>query len=487
MNSQPNILIFMTDQQRGDTVATDSPVLTPNIDKFRREGVTFTDSFCTAPHCCPSRASFLTGLYPSEHGVWNNVNVANTLSTGLNAGVSLFSEDLLSAGYELFFSGKWHISNEERPCDRGWQEGYVSGLPVDEDERALRWRQYKEIAQNSTDDPSRPSEPGRFRRSGYGEYMLYAQSEHPFDDEKVVDSARGFLENRDRDGKPWLLFVGPKGPHDPYAVPQRFLDLYDPESILLPASLDDEMLDKPGLYRRMRRVFASISREEQREALRHYYAFCSYEDYLFGQLLESLEQSGRKEDTLVLYLSDHGDYAGEHGLWCKGLPAFDSAYRIPSIVRWPRGIHRPGRTVSRSISLVDFAPTFLEVSGLSQPGDAHRFSGRSLLPFLKNKPPAEWDDTNYFMTNGNELYGIQRIVRTGKWKYVYNGFDFDELYNLKADPEELRNLIEDPRVADVVEKLSTAMWSFGLQHGERSINPYIATALAPHGPAAALK
>ena len=486
MNRRPNILIFMTDQQRGDTVFDGSPVKVPRLDAFRRESVTFENAFCTAPHCCPSRASFFSGLYPSEHGVWNNVNVANTLSESLDEGVRLFSEELTAGGYELFFTGKWHISNIERPADRGWREGFVTGLPNEEDERELRWRNYAELSTRER-PRKRKAPPGVLRRRDYGDYPMYGQDEHPFDDEEVIDSACGFLESRREACGPWTLFVGPKGPHDPYLAPARFLELYRREEVMLPPSSADTMEDKPALYRRMRRVFAGLSAEEQQDALRHYYAACSYEDQLFGRVLDALEASGQAADTIVVFLSDHGDYGGEHGLWCKGLPAFDAAYRIPTVIRWPKGVARAGRIVSRSISLVDFAPTLLEVAGMAFSAVCRNASGRSLVPLLRDQEPQDWDDTSYFMTNGNELYGIQRVVRTPTWKYVYNGFDFDELYNLAEDPGEERNLIEEQDCQGVVDELCARMWAFGKAHGERSVNPYVATALAPRGPASALE
>ena len=118
--AQPNFLIFMTDHQRGDTILRNSEVITPNIDRLRARAMTFSRSYCPAPHCCPSRATFFTGLYPSEHGVWNNVMVDNTLSRGLYDGVRTFSEDLKDNGYDLYFSGKWHVSNVESPANRGF-------------------------------------------------------------------------------------------------------------------------------------------------------------------------------------------------------------------------------------------------------------------------------------------------------------------------------------------------------------------------------
>ena len=124
--NRPNILIVMTDHQRGDTVLPEHPAITPNLDRFALQGITFTETYCPSPHCCPSRATFFSGLYPSRHGVWNNVCNDQALSRGLNAEVCLWSEDLADAGYSMHFSGKWHVSVEESPADRGDEP---TGLP----------------------------------------------------------------------------------------------------------------------------------------------------------------------------------------------------------------------------------------------------------------------------------------------------------------------------------------------------------------------
>src|SRR5210317_913169 len=118
--SRPNILIFMTDHQRGDTVLDENPCLTPNIDRIKKNGVTFSEAFCPSPHCCPARATFFTGLYPTQHGIWHNVDVGNAITRELKDGVRTWSEDLRDAGYRMKYSGKWHVSHTESPMDRGW-------------------------------------------------------------------------------------------------------------------------------------------------------------------------------------------------------------------------------------------------------------------------------------------------------------------------------------------------------------------------------
>ena len=485
-DDRPNILVFMTDQQRGDTVLPHHPAKMPNIDAFREEGVTFSHAFCPAPHCCPSRATFFTGLYPSEHGVWNNVAVANTLSRGLNDGVRLWTEDLAAAGYDLHWAGKWHVSYDEGPADRGFRVHSLSAGPEDREQASpmdRTWEAYRRLAAQANADQGARSR-GEIVRPGYGSYTHYGVRENPFGDGDHVDAAIEALKQAGQRGAPWMMYVGPLGPHDPYFVPQRFLDMYDPDSIELPASINDSMDDKPNLYRRTRGVFDQFTPREQKEALLHYYAFCTYEDYLFGRVLETVEATGQSENTVVLFCSDHGDYAGEHGLWCKGLPCFRGAYHVPAIIRWPGVTAQAGSVVDELVSLADFGPTFLEGAGI--PVD-RAFSGRSLMPFLRGERPAEWRSEVYTQSNGNELYGIQRSVFSKDWKLVYNGFDFDELYDLNADPQEVRNEIDNPAHADRVRALYRLLWQFAAEHGDTCINPYIMVALARFGPAEAFR
>jgi choline-sulfatase len=478
---RPNLLVFMTDQQRGDVVLPGHPCRTPMLDTFRAEGVTFSRAYCPAPHCCPSRASFFSGLYPSEHGVWNNVAVQNALSTGLRPGTRLFSQDLVERGYACDFVGKWHVSFDEAPRDYGFREHLVGALPAKDGAGTMghTWADYAQMAKASARGARRPFE---IIRPGWGDCTLAGIHEDPFGDRAVTQRACELLEDKRKAARdePWFIYCGTLGPHDPYCVPQRFLELYRDVPVELPPSFDDRMTDKPALYRRTRSRFDQLTPDEHREAIRHYWAFCSYEDWLFGQLLQALEASGQAEDTLVLYCSDHGDYAGEHGLWCKGLPCFRGAYHVPMIARWPAFVQKPGRIVESFASLTDVAPTVREIVGTAH---GAKTSGRSLLPWLRGEEPAQWRSALYTQTNGNEQYGIQRSVMTERYKYVHNGFDFDELYDLEQDPHELTNLATDPAYEPVVRDLCGRMWAFARERDDACINSYIMVGMAPYGPA----
>jgi len=479
-NKKPNFLIFMTDQQLGATQNRGSQAYMPNLERLKRRGVAFEHAYCTAPHCCPSRASFFTGLYPSEHGVWNNVDLAGAFSHGLYDGVKLFSEDLKEAGYQMYFSGKWHVSAQEGPEDRG----FGSDIFLTEARPSYKtWEnrpcmdEWKWFEEGRYIKEMRERQEGEIFRLGFPEYRQYGVTEKPFDDSLVASRAAEWLEHMDGD-HPFCMYVGPVGPHNPYFVPQEYLDLYPEEEIRLPDSWEDEMFDKPNLYRRTRERFAQMGKSEQIRNLRHYLAFCSYEDALFGSLLDVLERRNLEEDTIVLYVSDHGDYAGAHGLWTKGLPCFEEAYHICSVMGYG-GIKAEGSVVSQKISLVDYAPTFLELAGI----DGKRsFSGFSLKPFLDGKVPKAWRSETYTQCNGNECYGLQRSIFTEKYHLVFNAFDYDELYDLEKDSECMRNVIREPEYEEVIFELYRKLWEFAYKHKDALGQSYVTTALARFGP-----
>jgi len=485
MANRPNILIFMTDQERADVIAPDHPCKTPNADRLAQAGIRFTQTYCPSPHCCPSRATFMSGLYPSRHGIFNNIKTRTAINTNLQSNVVLFSEQLQEAGYRNVLCGKWHVSGDEDPHARGWEERAVTGAGPTFHSRTIdEWRQGPRTEDTAGGDRPR----GHVQRPGWGDFTVYKtlpdggpKGYENDNDYKVLQAALDALPELAAGDEPWCLFVGPIGPHDPFNVPEKFVKMYDPAAIPLPKSYSDTLDDKPRIYQRQRRqLWDQLSEEEVRESIAHYYAYCTMEDTMFGEVLDALDATGQADDTLVIFLSDHGDYCGDHGLYLKGIPAFREAYHVPCIMRWPKGIQQPNREVDAFISLADFAPTFLELAGVDDP---HYRTGQSLVPFLNDESPADWRDAQYTQCNGVELYYTQRSVTTKTFKYVFNGFDFDEFYDLQNDPHEMINLAEQPNYQDAKHELVRKMWQFAAQEEDIIFNPYGTVALAPWGPA----
>ena len=508
----PNVLIFMPDQQNGATVLPGGAVLKPNLDRFRERAITFRNAYCPAPHCCPSRASFLTGLYPSEHGVFNNVTTDTAIHPDPFPGVQYWGSWLKDAGYAMGYAGKLHVGRAATPETCGFQN--LSPLEQDslvenEKRRGAVWAR----ARSEGYAPSKRKE-GEILRPEWSNLQMYrtlpdagSKGYEGLADYQIVTAGVDGVRRFAAEGRPWCVMVSNSGAHDPYDAPKKFVDMYDLNRIVLPESYRDTLDDKPRVYQRQRyQTWSQLSDKETHDCLRHYYAKCTMQDAMFGELLDALEETGQRDNTIVIYVSDHGDYGAAHGLWMKGIPSFREAYHIPAIISWPKRIEQPGRTVDAFVDQVDWAPTILEACGVVPRAP---LSGASLLPWLRGETPSNWRTATCTQMNGVELYYTQRIVMTNEWKYVYNGFDYDELYDLRRDPREMVNLafpdlshkrtdvregkglsrdasLPWPPLRDEAETaramLLEKMWTFAAQHADIIFNPYGTVALAPLGP-----
>lgn len=507
----PNVLVFMPDQQNGATVLPGSPVVKPNLDRFLREGVLFNSAYCPAAHCCPSRASFMSGRYPSEHGVYNNVMTDSAIHTDPFPGTPYWGTYLRDAGYQMGYAGKLHVGRNVTPETCGFEDLSrleQGGLENNERAIAAQWRR----AQEEESVPAHRRR-GEILRPAWTNSELYKtlpdsgpQGYESLADFKIMKAGIAGMKRMAATGRPWCVMISNSGSHNPYAVPRQFVEKYDPAKIQLPPSFEDTLDDKPRIYQRMRyELWSQLSDVESKEALLHYYAKCTMQDAIFGAMLEALDATGQADNTIVLYVSDHGDYAATHGLWMKGIPAFREGYHVPCVIRWPRGVVDPGRQVDVFVEHVDYGPTILDACGVVCD---QGFSGVSLLPWLKAQTPSNWRHATCSQMNGVELYYTQRSVMTKEWKYVYNGFDYDELYDLKNDPHEIHNLafphlVEKRRevllgkglsptgsvpwpslpaeIETVRKDLLRQMWSFAAEHHDFIFSPSPTVALAPYG------
>ncbi len=392
-----------------------------------------------------------------------------------------------ASGIQSGVWGKWHVTDAENPSDRGWEDTFVTA-----GKGSYMHRSFEQWREQAKQPESTERQRGQILRPGWGHYQLYRS--YPTDtpkgyekhhDFRIVSAALEALNKLTKQNEPWFLYVGTNAPHDPFVVPEKFVKMYDLNDVPLPPNFHDTLEDKPRIYQRMRKQFWSqLSEEEVRESVQHYWAYCTMVDAMFGEVLDALEETGQADNTLVLRMSDHGDYCGAHGLYLRGVPAFREAYNVVTIARWRHGIVNPNREVDEFITLADFAPTFLELANAPMPDN---LTGRSLVPFLRDETPEDWTDACFTQFNGVELYYSQRSVTTKEFKYVYNGFDFDELYDLQNDPHEMVNLSEHPDYQEVKRDLVRRLWRFAAQEDDIIFNPYGTVAFAPWGPADALR
>ncbi|MCX7016349.1 MAG: sulfatase-like hydrolase/transferase [Candidatus Sumerlaeota bacterium] len=479
----PNVFVFMSDQERADVVKKGHPCKTPIAEKLAEEGLLFDRCYTPTAHSCPARASYFTGLYPSHHGIYNNILTHTNIAGAINPGCRMFSENLRAAGWNLGHTGKWHCSRTENPSNRGWEEVASNSLATNKTTPEAFWAGALKNAAPESDEPRRRGEiltPGYRRRFLYGATDKKLEDQHDY---QVVMKAIQAMERYAKQDKPFFIHCGPTNPHDPYIIPEKYAKMYDPRSVALPPNYNDSLEDKPRLYQRQRKqLWAQLTADEVRESIAHYWGNCTLVDDLRKLVYDAIDALGVRDNTILIFMSDHGDYLGAHGLYCKGAPSFDEAQRVPLIVRWPEGIEKPGRVIDEFVTLCDFAPTFLEIAGLEQ----NRTSGASFAPFFHSSRVDGWTQEFHSQFNGVELYYTQRFVQTREYKYVFNGFDFDELYDLKSDPYEMKNVGEEPNYQDIKLDLAKRMWKFAYREKDVIGNAYFTVALAPVGPNAAM-
>ncbi len=420
-----NFLILMADQLSAAALsAYGGTALTPHIDALAQRGIVFDSFYCNSPLCAPSRFSFLAGQLPSKIGAYDN-------AAEFSAQTPTFAHYLRRAGYQTALSGKMHF------CGPDQLHGFEDRLTTDIYPADFGW----------TPDWARFEE-----RPGWYHTMDSVMQAGPcvrtnqidFDDD-VVHAARQKLFDiaRARDSRPFCLVVSMTHPHDPYAIPQAYWDRYKDSEVAMPTVTAAAVADDPH-SRRVRHVIGldqqTPTEKQILAARRAYMGAVSYVDDQVGTLLGALKETRLDKDTIVILLADHGDMLGERGLWYK-MNFFEPACRIPLIV------HAPGRFVARRVphhaSLLDVLPTLIELGSNGRiPDYAAPLDGRSLVPLLDGRSVNSQERPHEVIGEYLAEGAIAPIVmiRRGRYKFVHSPVDPDQLYDLPADPLELRNL-----------------------------------------------
>jgi len=443
-DDRPNVLMIITDDQRWDCISLcpTGRIVTPNIDRLGREGIYFANHFCTTSLCSPSRASILTGLYAHAHGVLNNF-------TEYPEQLPTWPKALQAAGYQTAYIGKYHMG-EDNDDVRGGFDWFVTHK-----------------GQGRYFDPEFRFHGGE-RRTLKGYYTTV-----------VTDLALDWLRSRKGD-RPWALIIGHKAPHSFYEPEPKYEHAFDYVNVPYPASAF-LLEDKPAWYRDRLDTWHGIygpifgyrknwpDRSPEGAAafaamVRAYWATILSVDESVGRLYRFLQETGQLDRTLILFTSDNGLLLGEHGMVDKRT-AHEPSIRIPLVVRYP-GLTPPDKpVVVRQMTLtVDFAPSILDICGVPPLPKTH---GRSWKKLASGQPDPQWRKSFLYWYNYEKQFPYTpnvRAVRTEEWKYVRyphgdGGPDRHkaELYHLASDPEETRNLIDDPRYADKVRELQAEL------------------------------
>jgi arylsulfatase A-like enzyme len=467
--TRPNILHIQSDQQQWATIAGRSECRTPNINRLVREGLLFERAYTPSAVCCPSRAMTLSGAYHWHNGVYNQIHSAPSVKRDLDPGVVLYSQRLHDAGYRLGYVGKWHCSYLRTPADFGFEEvANVFGCS----------REALKKLNLNPDDVPRPAarlatKPARmFSWPGSEPFVMWGHREGPEEatpEAYSTDCAIRMMSRFARGGRPWHLEVQYVEPHDPYLPLKKYLDGYDPRSIPVAANFFDTFQNKPGLHRRESGTWGRVTEDDFRQSRAHYYAYTEQLDHQVGRLLRALDETGQAANTLVVFTTDHGDCVGAHRMWIKGWIPYEECYRIPLMMRWPGRI-QPGSTTEHLVQLQDLAHTYTEIAGArAMPYP----DGRSLTPLFASPQRGDWSDDILCAYYGGEFLYTQRIAINRRFKYVFNGFDYDELYDLGEDPGELRNVVDEPdyraQAGEMRERLYAMMNRFEDPFGD--VNP----------------
>lgn len=427
-DKRPNILLLMTDQQRHDTIkASGYPHMkTPNLDRLAREGCTFVSAYSPNPICCPARHNLITGLSSKYHGISDNDFEARCLGE-----LPTIAQILSDNGYDTRAIGKMHFQ------------------PVRRHNGFLKMELMEEVPQYADEDEYtlylKDQGLGNIQNIHGVRNLLYMVPQRSIIPDEhhgtkwVADRSIDYLKTRSRK-RPFFLFSSWIAPHPPFDVPDTFADLYKNEKIPTPAEsktpISHIALESILLADHPTKEYGKRMREL-------YYAAISHVDEHIGRMIDTLEELGQLDDTVILFTSDHGEMLGDHGIYQKWLP-YDACSRIPLIIRYPK-IFKGGTVRTEFTDLNDIMPTVLHAAGLNYPGK-EKLPGGSLFMNDGSKS-RQYQYIEY--SKGNRRWISLRDKRF-KYNYYYGG-GLEELFDMVDDPNESVDLLYGEPNSNILE------------------------------------
>jgi arylsulfatase A-like enzyme len=435
-----NILFIMTDEQRADALScAGHPLLeTPNIDSIAARGMRFVNGYVNSPQCGPNRASLMTGRYVHNHGVrWNGVAMSETDADNTVAQV------LKKNGYRTACFGKMHI----------WgRTGFECGFGLEREDNYQLEQQFKDLKKKGLKEP-------------YWNAMQlphWTGELHPdpgnYHEEVMTDRAIAHMEkNQDN---PFMIWLSYHGPHPPYAAPAPYHSMYDPQDVppppAPPEGVNDDPMDLHG-YISGRSRSGNMSDLDLRKLTAQYLASCKVIDDQVGRLLKKLDELGLRENTIIVYTSDHGDSLGDHGLVSKGMYCYEGVEKVPCIVSVP-GMDNAGKTSESLVQSIDLPVTLLDLADLPVP---FGMEGKSLVPILDD--PSRKVNDAVFSELGHRPGRRVAMARNEDYKYVYSTprdnlpDGAEELFDMRSDPNEFVNLALKPEGKEALERMRFEM------------------------------
>lgn len=435
----PNMLLIVSDDLTACLGSYGNEVCqTPNLDRLADQGVLFERAYSQYPVCGPSRASFMSGLYPNTTRMLRNSYAlgAYRASNPELANHPSIGEFLRNNGY---FSAR-----VSKIFHMGVPGGIQAGAPGGDDPASWDWT-YNVMAPETRSpgewellSPKRKHSGSNFER-----VIVPDEQEGTQADVLAAHQAVALLESRQTMEQPFFLAVGLVRPHVPLVAPERWFERYPPERMPLPPVPEGDLADVPKAAAAMENMGRyGMNEEQQRKAIAGYYASVSFMDEQVGKMLDALDRLDLRRNTIVIFTSDHGYNLGEHSCWQK-LSLFEESTRVPLLISAPGFEGSAGKSAAGLVELIDLYPTIADVAGFREDAPA-RLQGASLRPLLEDPGRGDWPKrAAYTVTHrGGES------IRTEGWRYSVWGQEGEELYDLKEDPGEYTNLAREPARKD---------------------------------------
>ncbi len=479
MTQPPNILLITSDQHHWSALGAINPkIKTPNLDRLCAAGTRFNRAYCPNPTCTPTRASIITGQYPSTHGAWS-------LGTKLDEDAPTVGDAFRAGDYHSFLVGKAHFQPLASAPDQTSVESYPILHDLD------YWRTFNdhhtpwygfdhvELTRNHADEAHVGqhyaiwleeqgldnwrdyfSDPKTGQPKRYGAWDLPAELHYS---NWTASRTIALVEESAQSDKPFFGWASFHDPHPPYLIPEPWASMYDPADMEPGTLLENEMELLPEHFRLTQQERPDYSAyqetphgnhgfnshlqddEKGRRDMAIYYGMVSFMDEQIGRILDALDEQGLSENTLIVFTTDHGHFLGQHGLWHKGAFHYEDAIRVPFIASWPGHIAAGAQSEALQ-SLVDLAPTFLAACDLPISG---AMQGVNQLPVWANEIENARDEVIVEFRHQPTRVHLRTLV-TKRYKLtIYRDQTYGELFDLQADPDERRNLWDDAPSAEV--------------------------------------
>jgi len=471
MDKSPNILLFLPDGMTTNSIESKS-CLTPNINLIKNNGSYFKRAYTTSPICSPARSSLMTGMLPHNHGVLQVEHCVDNDQSVLRDKYIHWADRLVKNNFITAYFGKWHIERTNKLDKYGWnhfsniKKSFINpgmGYKGDNDLICENMLTYYQL-----------------NNQGYSPFLHYALTNvQPIKRNfgKITNSALKFLDNTNKNCS-WAICVSFSEPNEPLICNKSSFDKIN-DKISLPKNFYDSFLESPNLYRRAKNIYRHMTKKNWIDVIKTYYGLVYEIDIMLGLIINKLKSIGEYDNTIIIITSDHGRYLGAHGMDFHNIGVFEEIMNIPLIISGPD--IKKYTFNDALVSLQDLCPTILELANLNI---IDKYDGKSFAKLIKGNSKEKHFNTSFAENHGSRYPLMQRVLWHKNFKFVFNGFDEDELYDLKKDPFEMSNLANLKDYYDIKINIMNLMWNEIHKSNDKTLlqTHYMPLRLAVNGP-----